>query len=316
MVKPPGFASYDLHLHTCWSYDATADVEVHFRRARELGVRCIAITEHHNIDSAPEVRAVAERYPEVRLIPAAELSVTTSIGSVDLLCYNLPHEPSGALARVLEAYHQWQRERGAALVEGMQKLGYDYTAAHHLEVLATYRPRRVLEVQGATHVKGSVQRDEFIRRGFASNAEEYAALLQRVGEVVPRPPFPAVEDVVPAVKEAGGLVVIAHPKGYFRGDDRQRMDALRHECDLDGIECAHRKVDPELTTLYRDYCIEHGLVSVGGSDSHDNVDVQTPVETPGYTPERRFACHVGADHWLDELLERLGQPASGPGIGS
>ena len=37
-------AQYDLHLHSYWSYDATAEVEDHFKRASELGVRYIAIT--------------------------------------------------------------------------------------------------------------------------------------------------------------------------------------------------------------------------------------------------------------------------------
>ena len=31
-------APYDLHLHSYWSYDATAEDEAHFKRARELGV--------------------------------------------------------------------------------------------------------------------------------------------------------------------------------------------------------------------------------------------------------------------------------------
>ncbi|HIC69889.1 MAG TPA: PHP domain-containing protein [Candidatus Latescibacteria bacterium] len=45
-------AHYDLHLHSFCSYDATARVEDHFKRTRELGVRCIAITDHHVLDAA------------------------------------------------------------------------------------------------------------------------------------------------------------------------------------------------------------------------------------------------------------------------
>ena len=86
--------------------------------------------------------------------------------------------------------------------------------------------------------------------------------------------------------------MIAHPAGYFRQTDRRRMDALREECGLDGIECAHRSVPPELTAIYRQYCREHGLLSTAGSDCHEPEDL-LPLERAGYTPERRFACHLG-----------------------
>jgi len=76
-------AAYDLHLHSVWSYDALAEVEPYFRRAEELGVRAIAVTEHHNLDSIAETLAAAARYPRVRMIPAAELTVTTSLGPAD-----------------------------------------------------------------------------------------------------------------------------------------------------------------------------------------------------------------------------------------
>ena len=52
---------YDLHLHTYWSYDATANPENYFRRAREIGVRCLAIADHHVLDSLEEVMEIARR---------------------------------------------------------------------------------------------------------------------------------------------------------------------------------------------------------------------------------------------------------------
>lgn len=300
------FASYDLHLHTHWSYDATAEPEVYFRRARELGMRCLAITEHHNIDSSANVQAVAEQYPEIRLIVAAELTVHTSIGSVDLLCYNLPRRPEAGLANVLAAYHQWQRDYGGAFSKGMQALGFDYTDEARLEVLRSYRPEIVLQRQGITHVKNGIQVQAFVDRGYIADASAFPDLKKRLREVVTFPHYPAVERVVPAVKNAGGVVAIAHPSRYFLENDRDRMDSLRKECHLDGIECAHRTVKPELTTEYRQYCLQHGLFSVAGSDSHDNIDVEASTRAPGgYTPKRVFASHIGQDAWLDEFLAAL-----------
>ncbi len=66
-----GPASYDLHLHTCWSYDSNAEPEEYFKRAEELGVRCLSFTEHHNIDSPEEAFVLAEKFPGIKFIPGA-----------------------------------------------------------------------------------------------------------------------------------------------------------------------------------------------------------------------------------------------------
>jgi predicted metal-dependent phosphoesterase TrpH len=287
-------STYDLHLHTSWSYDAVTSADVIFRRARELGMRCLAITEHHVLDSLPQVKRVAEGYPEIRVVPAAELSVDTSIGAIDLLCYGFPGKIPVALQQVLGNYHDWQREYGSAVSAGMQAIGIDYSDEKRRALLETYRPPEAMAVQGLTHVKGGVQRDYFLKAGYARDEAAYRELFERVSEKVDLPPYPAVEDVVPAIKSAGVLVAIAHPFSYFGGTDRDRMDALTEECQLDGIECAHLSVPVECTPIYRAYCEEKGLFSTAGTDCHSDEDV-----------DRLLSCHGGQEAWLDEFLERL-----------
>ncbi len=287
-------AIYDLHLHTFWSYDATAQLENHFRRADTLGVNCIAITEHHVLDSTPDVIAMSSQYPRIRVIPAAELTVTTSIGAVDLLCYGFPADARSTIAPVLDAYHTWQHEMGAAICRGVQALGHDYSDAHRAELLAGYRPAETLRVQGQTHVSNRVQKEYFLERGFIDNIDDYGDLLKEANGQATFPPYPAVDFVIPRVKALGVVVAIAHPHGYFAQADRRRMDALREECLLDGIECAHQSVPAQFTPVYRSYCVENELFSTGGSDSHTDQDIET-----------KFAGHGGPDIWLDELLSRI-----------
>jgi predicted metal-dependent phosphoesterase TrpH len=287
-------ASYDLHLHTYWSYDATAEPAYYLQHAAALGMRCLAITEHHNLDSQGDVFAAAAAYPQVRILRAAELTVNTSIGAVDLVCLGFPEVLPDTLQRLLDRYHQWQREYGAAVCRGMQALGFDYTDQDRVALLGAYRPAQTLAVQGTTHVRNQVQRSYFLHRGFIRTQEEYAPLIDRVRREHGSPPYPPVEEVSPVVHAAGALVSIAHPKEDFGGADRKRMDTLRDECQLDGIECAHTRVPPELTPIYRQYCLEHRLLSTAGSDCHTREDI-----------DNTLGRHGGQEAWLDELLERL-----------
>ncbi len=288
-------AQYDLHLHSYWSYDAYADVEDHFRRARELGVRYIAITDHHIMDASAQVLECGTRYPEVTAILSSEITVTTSVGGIDLVCYGFPAELTPQLQEISDYHHVWQRATGAAWSNGLQALGYPFSAADRLALLESYRPAEVMAVQGNTHVKHGLLTDYCIEHGFIASSEDYFDLKVRMREQVPWPIYPPAEEVVPILKAAGVKIAIAHPHGYFNQGDRGRMDTLRQECQLDGIECAHRQVPPEFTPIYREYCVEHGLFSVGGSDSHIDSDIQ-----------EHFAGHGGADEWLDEFLPAIG----------
>lgn len=297
MTEANTTAVYDLHLHTCWSYDGLTAPQDYFERARAMGVRCLAVTEHHHTDSFDELRAVADRFPEVRWIPSAELTARTSLGGIDFLCYDLPLEPEGEWAALLDRLRAWQREVGAAMCRGMQRLGFDYTDAHRAEVLRRYRPERVLSRQGETHVKNGVQAAYFVQRGFIRDVSEYRELRARATEAGESPWSGLTgEKLGRAVHAVGGRIAIAHPTGYFAGADRRRMDALREECGLDGIECAHPGIPAQLTPVYRAYCRERGLFSTAGSDTHD----LPPAGEPS-----GFARHIAPPEWLDEFLERL-----------
>jgi predicted metal-dependent phosphoesterase TrpH len=294
MSDNEGIATYDLHLHTYWSYDAEATPVNHFKRARELGVKCITITEHHVLDSLPEVLEIAQDFPEVKMIPSAELTVTTSIGAVDLLCYGFPSELSPAMEQVLDAYHNWQRSSGAAISAGLSALGHPFSDEDRMKLLKTYRPDKAIAVQGNTHVKGGVIRQFCVDNGFMATVDDYRDLMKQATQKVTFPSYPHVKDVIPAVKAEGAVVAIAHPHGYFNQGDVERMDMLREECSLDGIECAHPSVPDDFTMVYREYCERNGLFSTGGSDCHSDADI-----------EKVFAAHGGPDEWLNEFLGRV-----------
>lgn len=294
-------ASFDLHLHSYWSYDSGSTIEYYFRCARHLSVKTIAITEHHTMDSIDEVVEIGKSYPDIEYIPAAELTVHCSIGAVDLVCLGLPVKAPASLEKMFAEYRQWQRDTGDAISNAMIEAGYKYGAEERLKVLSAYRPARVIHKQGITHVKGYRQRCEFIDNNWATD-ETYADFQQKVFGSASFPNYPAAERVVPEVKKNGGLIFIAHPKGYFLENDLQRMEALKEELSLDGIECAHPSTPDELCKFYREFCLKHNMLSSGGSDCHEE---PVPISAVNPAEGSKFAQHSGEDRWLEEIKERL-----------
>lgn len=288
-------APCDLHLHTHWSYDATAPVEYYFSRAAELGLTHIAITEHHHMDSIGEVVETAKNYPMVNYFPAAELTVYCELGTFDIVCLGLPVTPTPELQQVFDIYHQWQRDYGDALSAGFTGAGYPYSREERQMLLQQYRPEKAIALQGITHVQYVRQGEYLISKGFFRDLDEYYASMKKMD----LPHYPDADIVIPAVHRAGGVAIIAHPINYFERDNRKRMDALRERLNLDGIECAHPEVPPELTQLYRNYCRKHKMLSSAGSDRH-TIPVDIDPKHPG-----QVGSHIGEPEWLTEILERV-----------
>jgi predicted metal-dependent phosphoesterase TrpH len=93
MEKEQVMGLADLHIHSIHSYDGTASVPAILRRAKELGLNVIAITDHDEIAGALKAMELASTYG-IQVIPGIE--ITTADG--DLLAYNItekvpPHLP-------------------------------------------------------------------------------------------------------------------------------------------------------------------------------------------------------------------------------
>ncbi len=292
------YASFDFHLHTLWSYDATAPIEGYFELAKKRGVRYLAFTEHHTMDSFREIQTASRNFPEVAYVPGAELTVYSELGSIDIVCLGLPAEPSGGLAHVLDLYHKWQCAYGDAVCRLMTEAGHPYSREDRLMLLRRYRPERTIRFQGITHVQNGVQTDYLVKeKKYYDTTDAFYDVLWNAS----LPHYPSYDAVIPAVQKAGGLVFLAHPTAYIENADRKKLDALRELLNFDGIECSQTIVPPDQTPVYRAYCLEHKLLSTGGTDCHS-------VEGAAYrfAPKCDLGVHIGKDSWRDAILERVG----------
>jgi predicted metal-dependent phosphoesterase TrpH len=85
----------DLHMHTIYSYDGTATVPAVLRRAHEIGLDVIAITDHDEIAGSLKALELASHYG-VEVIPGIE--ITTAEG--DLLALFIKEKVQAGLSLV------------------------------------------------------------------------------------------------------------------------------------------------------------------------------------------------------------------------
>lgn len=294
-------SQFDLHLHSQWSYDACIPVEWYFAQASQLGLKAIAITDHHTMDGLDNIKSAAKKFPDVRFFAGVEITVATSIGAVDLVCLNLPLSPPAGLERIFEHYRIWKRKHGDAGSTALQHVGINFSHKQREKILRTYRPEKCLLKHGITHVPRHIQRVYFEKWHFSQGQKEFDELLKKAAPHALWPPCPQASEVLPVIKSHGGIIFLAHPVVYA-GDNIYKLDQLREELAFDGLECAHTLIPHTLTGRYRKYCLEHGLLSSAGSDTHCSKDhnYAVNVNSPGV-----FAHHSGKIQWLKEIKERV-----------
>jgi predicted metal-dependent phosphoesterase TrpH len=85
----------DLHIHTNYSYDGTATVQEVLRKAKQIGLNVVAITDHDEVAGALEAVKIAPHFG-VEVIPGIE--ITTAEG--DLLALFITEKVEAGLSLV------------------------------------------------------------------------------------------------------------------------------------------------------------------------------------------------------------------------
>jgi predicted metal-dependent phosphoesterase TrpH len=258
----------DLHIHTIYS-DGSDEPEVVLRKAEQLGLRYISITDHDSLGAYEKLQKIdIDRYYRGRLIPGCEFSVVHNKMPIEVLGYKIDFEvvrASGLVSeeRFLDRENQYIsrmkeicKNKGIKLTESLAiKSGKAFaTQVIHADLKQypeneQYFPKEVWKSVNA-----------FYRT--CINNEGSPFYLNQTKD------YPTVDEICSLIKKAGGKSFLAHLYGYFTKDHTEFLNSLTALNALDGIECYHSLHDIKKTKYLLDYCTEHGLLSSGGSDYH------------------------------------------------
>lgn len=225
------------------------------------GIGCLAVTDHDTTKGLAEMVRHGERIG-LEVIPGIEISAfdTKRERKVHILGYWIePDHPAlGKLcAPIAEKRHQASR----LMVQKLQAAGYDI-AWEQVERYAA----------GGTGVYKQHIMHALMDRGYTPTiyGELYDRLFRRGGNGRPpglaHVPLPYVDakDAVRAVRQAGGVPVLAHPGQYGNFEIVPELA----ECGLEGIEVLHPRHGPEEEAKAGKIAERFNLVMTGGPDFH------------------------------------------------
>lgn len=261
----------DLHVHSNVS-DGTLSPDDLVNYASQRGVSVMALTDHDTtlgIDRALTQAAVLQsRGVDIRIIPGIEISAAYADHDIHILGYYINHLDSG-LNNILKDAMSERDRRNAKMVELFRASGIPVT----LEELKSYGENTTVTRAHFAHF--------LIEKGYCKTSNE--AFDRYLGYNCPyyvNRRYLSRETAVKAIRDAGGIAVLAHPLLYkLKSGELNELIAELKDYGLQGIETYYSaNISNDEDTL-RHLALKHNLVMTGGSDFHGNNKPQIEIGT-------------------------------------
>ncbi len=244
----------DLHTHSIRS-DGSDTPEELVELAVAAGLDVVALTDHDTVAGWDGAAAAGERLG-IKVVLGIEFSTTNVDRGQHLLGYNVdPSHP--AVHEILSRGATSREDRVAALFARLDDLGLSVDR-EYVTSLAGGIPSRKHVAAGLAKA-GHVPTDD----------EAFAQFLNEGGPAYVERYRPTIEQAIAAIRDAGGVSVIAHPRDGKRGPgvSEERFAELA-ACGLDGIEVDHQQHGVEVREELRSIASNLGLAVTGSSDYH------------------------------------------------
>jgi 3',5'-nucleoside bisphosphate phosphatase len=240
----------DLHIHSNAS-DGQLPPGKLLRKIKEKGLSTVSITDHDTIRGYLEAKKTASELG-LELIPGVEITTAWNKREVHLLAYNFQDDDEEFLL-LLNRHKRARRQRMHSIVDELKKKGVDID---YDEVRAVSKNGNIGRPHAATVL---------IKKGYvASVPEAFIRYLSADKIEHIKTNYAGIEEVVEAVKNAGGILSLAHPGPLYSDDDLKHLLAYG----LDGLECIHPSHSFSVQKKFTDLARSRNLLITGGSDYH------------------------------------------------
>lgn len=284
----------DLHIHSKSCSDGNLTVEEIVREATVRNIGLMSITDHDSIDCQEKAMALA-RKNGICYVSGVELNVTFSHPrycegrsiSLDLLGY-LFDTKNKELRNKLRQIGKYREERAAKILDKVnvefEKEGIEKLTRNDLKEIRD----SVDGVFGRPHIANYL-----VKKGIVETEQEAFDKYLVKCDV---PKFPLlVEDASRLLRNAGGIVVLAHPNDPHGTSLAKLTRSLYEQTEIieesilmyiDGVECWHSRNDDPTTSHYVKFAKKHGIIMTGGSDCHQKPIIMGTVKVPEYVAEQ------------------------------
>lgn len=255
----------DLHMHSVHSDGSMEPIEL-IKMGKEKGLKIMALTDHDNIEGSKEFIKYNDQ--GIYLYSGVELTAKASKGRMHILGYNIDLD-NKKLNDVLMKMKEASIYNFLLYVELLRK---DYNLNIPQE-----------KIEQIIKSKGNIGRPHLakvlIEEKYCQNVDEaFDRFLSPVYEKARKVKKGLTEEeCVTLIKEAGGIVSLAHPSSLKMDNDELEKEIIYlKSLGLDSIEVIHINNSKENRLFYHYLAQKYNLLESGGSDFH-GIEVKPDV---------------------------------------
>jgi predicted metal-dependent phosphoesterase TrpH len=250
----------DLHVHSTASDGRLSPADL-VRKSAEAGLTVIALADHDTVDGIIPALEAAKAFPQLKVIPAVEISTYAPKGEVHVLGYFIDHTDP-VFRTALRKMCSSREERAQAMITKLNKLGV------HIKW------ERVSEIAGSGAVGRPHIAQAMLEKGYIASIKE--AFTRYIGWGGPA--YAERDKVTPTealklILRVNGLPVLAHP---LTVSDLEELVTELKASGLVGIEAYSDSYAADEVSRLVHLAERHGLIITGGSDYHG---IDTGTET-------------------------------------
>ena len=245
----------DLHMHSYYS-DGTMSPREIVEDAKKRNVQLIAITDHNVLDSYTELKEAAEEFG-IKVIRGVEIDARFEDIVVHILAYNFEDNEN-----LFNLIHKAKNELLETSIELIKRMENDYENISSEDYEAYDYDKRKGGWKGIHYL---------FDRGITSELFEGVKYYGQYKCGHEYFDYPTVEEVVKAVHEANGYVVLAHPCNYYKNNTKEEvLEKLEKfkSIGIDGVECYYPANSEMMTETCVEFCKNNDMIITVGSDSH------------------------------------------------
>ena len=245
----------DLHMHSYYS-DGTMSPREIVEDAKKRNVQLIAITDHNVLDSYTELKEAAEEFG-IKVIRGVEIDARFEEIVVHILAYNFDDNE-----KLFNLVHKAKNELLETSIELIKRMENDYENISSEDYEAYDYDRRKGGWKGIHYL---------FDRGITSELFEGVKYYGQYKCGHEYFDYPTVEEVIDAVHEANGYVVLAHPCNYYKNNTKEEvLEKLEKfkSIGIDGVECYYPANSEMMTETCIEFCKNNNMIITVGSDSH------------------------------------------------
>ena len=245
----------DLHMHSYYS-DGTMSPREIVEDAKKRNVQLIAITDHNVLDSYTELKEAAEEFG-IKVIRGVEIDARFEDIVVHILAYSFEDNEN-----LFNLIHKAKNELLETSIELIKRMENDYENISSEDYEAYDYDKRKGGWKGIHYL---------FDRGITSELFEGVKYYGKYKCGHEYFDYPTVEEVVKAVHEANGYVVLAHPCNYYKNNTKEEvLEKLEKfkSIGIDGVECYYPANSEMMTETCVEFCKNNDMIITVGSDSH------------------------------------------------